>query len=84
MFIAFPSLSVLYLIDEGVGGFLTYRTVGHQWYWSYEYSDFSGGEFDSFISSREVFRLVDCEDRLCVPLLTPVRMLVSSQDVIHS
>ena len=52
--IAFPSFRLLYLLDEVISPTLTIKVVGHQWYWSYEYSDFiteSGDsiDFDSYM-----------------------------------
>jgi len=82
--VALPSLKILYLIDEDFGKSLTYKITGHQWYWSYEYSDYVGYREDGFISSREIFRLFTTEERLLVPFLVPLRILVTSQDVIHS
>jgi len=84
VFIAFPSLKILYIIDEDYKFSLTYKVIGHQWYWSYEYSDFSSVDFDSFILSIEESRLLDTEDRLYGPWGVPIRMLITSQDVIHS
>ena len=54
MLIAFPSFKLLYLMDEVISPTLTIKIVGHQWYWSYEYSDFvsENGEsidFDSYM-----------------------------------
>ena len=42
------------LIDEVIDAGITIKVIGHQWYWSYEYSDYSdqdGGsiEFDSYM-----------------------------------
>jgi len=65
--VALPSLKILYLIDEDFGKSLTYKITGHQWYWSYEYSDYVGYREDGFISSREIFRLFTTEERLLVP-----------------
>lgn len=84
LFIAFPSLKILYIIDESCGGFLTYKALGYQWYWVYEYSDFGSGEYFSYMEGVGDFRLVDCDDRLYLPYMVPVRMVVSSGDVIHS
>ena len=39
MTIAFPSFSLLYSMDEVMMPAVTLKVVGHQWYWSYEYSD---------------------------------------------
>ena len=38
--VALPSFALLYSIDEIIDPALTIKCVGHQWYWSYEYSDF--------------------------------------------
>jgi len=38
--IAFPSFRLLYLMDEIVEPLITVKAVGHQWYWTYEYTDF--------------------------------------------
>uniref|UniRef100_UPI0030FF20D6 cytochrome c oxidase subunit II n=1 Tax=Neopanorpa quadristigma TaxID=2521360 RepID=UPI0030FF20D6 len=89
IFIALPSLRLLYLLDEIKDPALTLKTIGHQWYWSYEYSDFISLEFDSYmIPSNELeldgFRLLDVDNRTVIPLNTQIRMLVSAADVLHS
>ena len=47
--IALPSLRILYIIDEINNPVLTVKTIGHQWYWSYEYTDYEDLCFDSYI-----------------------------------
>jgi cytochrome c oxidase subunit 2 len=89
LFLALPSLRLLYLLDEILDCRLTVKTVGHQWYWSYEYSDFLNLEFDSYILPTEElgpgdFRLLDVDNRIVVPTETSVRLLITSADVIHS
>uniref|UniRef100_A0AAU6PBX1 Cytochrome c oxidase subunit 2 n=1 Tax=Complanledra complana TaxID=3078487 RepID=A0AAU6PBX1_9HEMI len=86
IFIALPSLRILYLIEEVNSPLLTVKAIGHQWYWSYEYSDFSKVDFDSFMVSDffNSFRLLDVDNRLVMPFGVQVRFLVSSFDVIHS
>uniref|UniRef100_UPI0030FEB2C2 cytochrome c oxidase subunit II n=1 Tax=Neopanorpa brisi TaxID=3135612 RepID=UPI0030FEB2C2 len=89
IFIALPSLRLLYLLDEIKDPALTLKTIGHQWYWSYEYSDFISLEFDSYmIPSNELeldgFRLLDVDNHTVIPLNTQIRMLVSAADVLHS
>ena len=37
--IAFPSFRLLYLMDEMIEPTITIKAVGHQWYWTYEYTD---------------------------------------------
>jgi cytochrome c oxidase subunit 2 len=41
VFLAVPSFALLYSLDELIDPDLTLKVVGHQWYWSYEYSDYS-------------------------------------------
>jgi len=40
MFIAVPSFALLYSMDEVIDPSITLKVIGHQWYWSYEYSDY--------------------------------------------
>jgi cytochrome c oxidase subunit 2 len=40
--IALPTFALLYSMDEGIEPEVTIKAIGHQWYWSYEYSDFYG------------------------------------------
>lgn len=89
VFIAFPSLKLIYIIDETNNPSVTVKTIGHQWYWSYEYSDFKNIEFDSYIIPiNEInpwnFRLLDVDNRIAIPFESQVRILVTSADVIHS
>jgi cytochrome c oxidase subunit 2 len=89
IFIALPSLRLLYLLDEINSPSLTLKTIGHQWYWSYEYSDFSNIEFDSYITpynelQENSFRLLDVDNRIILPTNNQVRILVSAADVLHS
>lgn len=89
IFIALPSLRLLYLLDEVNKPDITLKTIGHQWYWSYEYSDFLNAEFDSYISptstaTNNSFRLLDVDNRTVVPINTQIRVLITAADVIHS
>nr|YP_010138708.1 cytochrome c oxidase subunit II [Compsilura concinnata]QQJ94221.1 cytochrome c oxidase subunit II [Compsilura concinnata] len=89
LFIAFPSLRLLYLLDEVNEPMITLKSIGHQWYWTYEYSDFLNMEFDSYMIptnelSNNNFRLLDVDNRVIIPMNSQIRMLVTSADVIHS
>nr|YP_001798456.1 cytochrome c oxidase subunit II [Trigoniophthalmus alternatus]ABS57554.1 cytochrome c oxidase subunit II [Trigoniophthalmus alternatus] len=89
IFIALPSLRLLYLLDELNNSSLTMKTIGHQWYWSYEYSDFLNIEFDSYmIPSKNLdssgFRLLDVDNRTILPMNMQIRVLISAADVLHS
>ena len=92
--IAFPSFKLLYLMDEVVDAGITIKVIGHQWYWSYEYSDYATQdgtsiEFDSYMIPEEDLelgdlRLLEVDNRVIVPKNTHVRIIGSSADVIHS
>nr|VFU78646.1 cytochrome c oxydase subunit 2 [Proasellus ebrensis] len=89
LFVAFPSLRLLYLLDEVNRPSVTLKATGHQWYWSYEYSDFSNTEFDSYmIASSDLnmgdFRLLEVDNRVKLPQSFQIRLLVTASDVIHS
>lgn len=89
LFIAFPSLRILYLLDEINRPSISLKTIGHQWYWSYEYSDFKNIEFDSYIqtfssSTNKIFRLLDVDNRIILPIKNQIRILVTATDVLHS
>jgi len=89
VFIALPSLRLLYLLDEIRNPLITLKSIGHQWYWSYEYSDFNSVEFDSYITptnelKNNEFRLLDVDNRIVLPFNTQIRILVTAIDVIHS
>lgn len=81
--IALPSLRLLYLIDDAGVPCMTIKSVGHQWYWSYEYSDIFDREIDAYMTPSP-YRLQDCDHRLLLPVHTPVRVLVTAADVLHS
>lgn len=89
LLLAVPSLRLLYLLDETNNPLITIKTIGHQWYWRYEYSDFTNIEFDSYIvPSTDLtlgeFRLLETDHHLILPIKINTRIIVSSTDVIHS
>nr|AFI23489.1 cytochrome c oxidase subunit II [Peloridium hammoniorum] len=89
LFITFPSLKLLYLLDEIKVPVFTLKIMGHQWYWSYEYSDFSNFEMDSYLKpqsnpSIKDYRLLDVDNQIIAPLQTQIRIIISSYDVLHS
>ena len=89
LFLALPSLRLLYLMDEVRAPTLTLKTIGHQWYWRYEYSDFMDLEFDSYILPEEdlqpgQYRLLEVDHRAVLPMHSEIRILVTAADVIHS
>ena len=93
--IAIPSLLLLYILDESVESALTIKVLGHQWYWSYEYTDFWSVsnnrqiEFDAYIIPANeledrIFRLLDVDNRTVIPFNVHIRILISSADVLHA
>jgi cytochrome c oxidase subunit 2 len=89
--IAIPSFALLYAIDELVEPTLTIKAIGHQWYWSYEYSDSAFGAllFDSYMVpesdlSLGQLRLLEVDRQLYLPTYTHIRVLVTATDVLHS
>nr|WNH23730.1 cytochrome c oxidase subunit II [Poromitra crassiceps] len=87
--IALPSLRILYLMDEINDPHLTVKAMGHQWYWSYEYTDYEDLGFDAYMIPTEDlapghFRLLEADHRMVVPVESPIRILVSAEDVLHS
>nr|YP_009387527.1 cytochrome c oxidase subunit II [Nauphoeta cinerea]ARS88096.1 cytochrome c oxidase subunit II [Nauphoeta cinerea]QHD59281.1 cytochrome oxidase subunit II [Nauphoeta cinerea] len=89
IFIAIPSLRLLYLMDEINNPAVTLKTIGHQWYWSYEYSDFLKIEFDSYMipqneMNNQDFRLLDVDNRATLPMNTFIRIIITATDVLHS
>lgn len=94
MVIAIPSFALLYSIDEVIDPAVTIKVIGHQWFWSYEYSDYSGLgangiSFDSYMLSDDdlsigQLRLLEVDNRVVLPSHTHVRALVTSTDVLHS
>nr|YP_009706289.1 cytochrome c oxidase subunit II [Cyclommatus strigiceps vitalisi]ASF90502.1 cytochrome c oxidase subunit II [Cyclommatus strigiceps vitalisi] len=89
IFIALPSLRLLYLLDELNNPLMSIKTIGHQWYWSYEYTDFKSIEFDSYmIPTQDLksssFRLLEVDNRVVLPYNSQIRMMVTAADVLHS
>nr|YP_659489.1 cytochrome c oxidase subunit II [Piliocolobus badius]ABD39295.1 cytochrome c oxidase subunit II [Piliocolobus badius] len=87
--IALPSLRILYLTDEINNPSFTIKSIGHQWYWTYEYTDYGGLIFNSymlpplFLNPGDL-RLLEVDNRVVLPIEAPVRMMITSQDVLHS
>uniref|UniRef100_UPI0030FE9B91 cytochrome c oxidase subunit 2 n=1 Tax=Cyathodium cavernarum TaxID=351593 RepID=UPI0030FE9B91 len=94
MFIAIPSFALLYSMDEVVDPAITIKAIGHQWYWTYEYSDYNGSDeqsltFDSYMIPEDDLelgqsRLLEVDNRVVIPAKTYLRMIITSADVPHS
>jgi cytochrome c oxidase subunit II len=89
--ISVPSIKLLAAQYKPVGkDAVTIKAIGNQWYWSYEYSDNGGFEVtanmlpDAEAKKRGEPRLLATDNRMVVPVNTPIRLLVTSNDVIHA
>nr|QOD97276.1 cytochrome c oxidase subunit II [Eurypyga helias] len=87
--LALPSLQILYMMDEIDEPDLTLKAIGRQWYWTYEYTDFKDLTFDSYmIPTTDLtpghFRLLEVDHRVVIPTETPIRVIVTASDVLHS
>lgn len=89
IFLALPSLRLLYLTDEVRNPSITLKAIGHQWYWRYEYTDFTDIEIDSYIIPTTdltpgEYRLLEVDNRIVLPIQIEIRVLVTAADVIHA
>jgi cytochrome c oxidase subunit 2 len=93
--IAGPSFALLYSIDEVIAPHISLKVIGHQWYWTYEYSDYVNAKtgnsikFDSYIVAEDDLslgglRLLEVDHRVKLPTKVHIRVLVSAADVLHS
>nr|YP_003457192.1 cytochrome c oxidase subunit II [Astrospartus mediterraneus]CBH40153.1 cytochrome oxidase subunit II [Astrospartus mediterraneus] len=88
--LAIPSINLLYFMDESNNPDITIKTIGHQWYWSYEIWDNNRTEIDSYMTQLEDIntpglpRLLEVDNRLTLPYNTNIRIITSSTDVIHA
>lgn len=86
---AFPSLYLLYLIEDVSNPRLMVKVVGHQWYWEYQYSNsWFNYSFDSYIvyekRNSPLFHSLDVDNRLVLPTMANILFLITSADVLHS
>lgn len=91
--VAIPSFALLYAMDEAADPAITVKVIGHQWYWSYEYSDYTTDTaslaFDSYMIPEEALesgqlRLLDVDNKVVIPTHTHVRFIITAADVLHS
>nr|AKS03999.1 cytochrome c oxidase subunit 2 [Spadella cephaloptera] len=82
--IGVPSLRILYLLDEVGSPLMTLKVVGHQWYWSYEYSDMEDLQFDAYMDNSLNPRLLQTDHHVVLPFGIPTRVVVTAADVLHS
>jgi cytochrome c oxidase subunit 2 len=89
VWIAVPSMKLLYFMDKAHDYDMTLKVSGQQWAWSYEYPDEGGLQFDSNIIQEEdlkpgMIRLLEVDNRVVVPADTTIRVLLTATDVLHN
>jgi cytochrome c oxidase subunit 2 len=94
--ISIPAFALLYAMDEVIDPQITIKIVGHQWYWSYEYSVGNSDTpelaldddiiFDSYmlVGDEAKLRLLDVDNYVILPVNTHIRLLVTASDVLHA
>nr|YP_009402837.1 cytochrome c oxidase subunit 2 [Compsopogon caeruleus]ARX96194.1 cytochrome c oxidase subunit 2 [Compsopogon caeruleus] len=92
--IAIPSFALLYSLDEIIDPTITVKAIGNQWYWTYEYADYSDNKgsvinYDSYMIPTEdlelgQLRLLETDNHMVIPVNTHIRLIVSAADVLHS
>lgn len=95
-----PSFSLLYSLDEIVNPDLTLKIIAHQWYWTYELTDYKfcslvnkEFKFSCYLLTNDfllnntnlgLFRLLETNKRVILPVNVYIRLLVTAIDVLHS
>jgi len=95
---AVPAAKRLIQIEDGRGAQITIKVTGYQWKWQYEYLDEGISYFSSLSRDSDAARqlgsgidpktvsnyLLSVDKPLVVPVGKKVRLLLTSQDVIHA
>jgi cytochrome c oxidase subunit 2 len=88
--IAIPSIKLLANQYSPPKADLTVKVIGNQWYWTYQYPDHgdfelvSNGLSDADAKARGEPRLLGVDERMVVPAGATVKLIVTSNDVIHA
>src|SRR3989338_6234858 len=83
-----PSIKLIMTVDHVPQSDMTVKAIGHQWYWSYEYPE-KNIAFDSYMIPDDKLlpgqnRLLEVDEPVVIPIDTTVKIMVTSQDVLHS
>jgi cytochrome c oxidase subunit II len=89
--ISIPSIGLLAAQYKPVGkNAVTIKATGNQWFWSYTYPDHGDFEIvsnmlpDDQAKATGQPRLLAVDNRIVVPVGVPIRVLTTSNDVIHA
>lgn len=90
LFIAIPSFSLLYAIEDFNYIDSSIKVIGNQWFWTFEISGNNfETKFDSVMLLEEdlnlgALRLLEVDNRLKLPIGKQLRLFITSSDVLHS
>lgn len=86
--IAYPSILCLYELDMVMNTVTTLKILGNQWYWNYQLRkvDVEISSYNEQLGDLEIGdqRLREVTNSIYLPSKTNIKLLVSSNDVIHS
>lgn len=87
--IAVPSIKLLARQYSPPAADVSIKVIGNQWYWEYEYPDHNVQLVSNLLPEAEAQatnqpRLLGVDNRMVVPVGATVKLLVTSNDVIHS
>ena len=94
MFVAIPSFALLYSTSTFCSPEITFKIIGHQWYWSYELNDgedksLNPSRFDAYMITENkakdniIPRNLCTDNILPIPAEVYIRMIITSDDVLH-
>jgi cytochrome c oxidase subunit II len=87
--IAVPSIRLLAHQYSPPRADLTIKAIGNQWYWEYEYPDHGVNLVSNMLSdadadARHEPRQLGVDERMVVPAGAVVKMIITSNDVVHA
>jgi cytochrome c oxidase subunit II len=88
--ISIPSISLLAAqYKPAPSNAVTLKAIGNQWYWSYEYPDHGIEITSNMLSKADALAKGEpdqlaVDNRVVLPVGTPVKLLTTAADVIHS
>lgn len=81
LWLAFPSIRLLYLLDDNRKSEISLKRIGHQWYWSYESDNVT---MDRYISINSGLRLLEADSSPLLFMGLNYTNLLTSADVLHA
>jgi cytochrome c oxidase subunit II len=88
--IAIPSIKLLASqYTPAPANAITLKAIGNQWYWSYEYPDHGVELTANMLSDEEARKRKEpvqlaVDNRVVLPVNTPIKLLTTANDVIHA